>query len=37
MPIYGMRSSEVANLKLEDINWDKELIYYLIKKGELLI
>lgn len=27
MAIYGMRSSEVANLKLKDIDWDKELIY----------
>ncbi len=27
MAIYGMRSSEVANLKLKNIDWDKELIY----------
>lgn len=36
MAIYGMRSSEVANLKLEDINWDKELIYlHRAKRGGL--
>jgi len=27
MAIYGMRSSEVANLKLKDIDWDKEQQY----------
>ena len=36
MSIYGMRSSEVANLKLKDINWDKELIYlHRAKRGGL--
>lgn len=36
MAIYGMRSSEVANLKLEDIIWDKELIYlHRAKRGGL--
>jgi integrase/recombinase XerD len=25
--IYGMRASEVRSLKLEDLDWDKELIY----------
>ena len=36
MAIYGMRSSEVANLKLEDIDWDKELIYlHRAKRGGL--
>ena len=34
--IYGMRSSEVANLKLKDIDWDKELIYlHRAKRGGL--
>jgi Site-specific recombinase XerD len=36
MAIYGMRSSEVANLKLKDIDWDKELIYlHRAKRGGL--
>jgi len=36
MAIYGMRSSEVANLKLKDIDWDKELIFlHRAKRGGL--
>lgn len=36
MAIYGMRSSEVVNLKLKDIDWDKELIYlHRAKRGGL--
>lgn len=36
MAIYGMRSSEVANIKLKDIDWDKELIYlHRAKRGGL--
>lgn len=27
MAVYGMRSSEVANLRLHDIDWNKERIY----------
>lgn len=27
MAIYGLRSSEVVNLRLEDIDWDKDQIY----------
>jgi integrase/recombinase XerD len=27
LSVYGMRSSEVANLKLEDIDWQKERLY----------
>lgn len=36
MAVYGMRSIEVANLKLKDIDWDKELIYlHRAKRGGL--
>ncbi len=27
MAVYGMRSSEVANIKTQDIDWEKEVIY----------
>ena len=27
MAVYGLRSSEVANLKLRDIDWDKGIVY----------
>lgn len=27
MTVYGLRSSEVANLRLHDVDWDKDIIY----------